>query len=138
MKLVVDANVLFAALLKNGWTRQVWVSPNIQLVAPRYLLAEFESKRRVLLSKFKPGTELEFDGVATRLLSYVRWVENAQTDPFLGAAQSLVSDPDDLDYLACALYSGADLWTSDKGFSNQKRVRVWTTAQLVELLGPAP
>ncbi|MDP2717958.1 MAG: PIN domain-containing protein, partial [Candidatus Micrarchaeota archaeon] len=52
MKLVVDANVLFSALIKDGLTRRVWFSPELELLAPEHLLLEFEKYRAFLRKKY--------------------------------------------------------------------------------------
>lgn len=137
MKLVVDANILFAALLKNGWSRQLWVTPGLELVAPAYLMVEFESHRSEIFSKFK-GSREDFDSLFRHLIAYVKLVEDAELKPYVAPVMSLSSDSDDWLYLACALFCGGDLWSSDKGFQPQKRFRVWRTDELIDEFGPAP
>jgi len=44
MEMVVDANVLFSALIKEGTTRELLLSNEFVLYAPEFLLDEFWSK----------------------------------------------------------------------------------------------
>ncbi len=49
MKLVVDANILFSALLRKGLTRHLWFHPEVQLFAPEFILNEALSHQAELL-----------------------------------------------------------------------------------------
>jgi predicted nucleic acid-binding protein len=42
MNLVIDANILFAALIKDNLTRQLLVSENIRLYAPEFIFNEVQ------------------------------------------------------------------------------------------------
>ncbi|MFX1575487.1 MAG: PIN domain-containing protein [Promethearchaeota archaeon] len=50
MKLNVDANILFAALIKEGLTAELLLSDKLQLFTPEFLLTEF-SKYKDLIPK---------------------------------------------------------------------------------------
>ena len=51
MKLVVDANILFAALIKEGVTAELLISDKLQLFAPKYLFEEFSKYEQLILNK---------------------------------------------------------------------------------------
>ena len=51
MKLVVDANVLFAALIKEGSTAELLISDKLQLFAPEFLFTEFSKYEELILKK---------------------------------------------------------------------------------------
>ncbi|GAH51713.1 unnamed protein product [marine sediment metagenome] len=51
MKLVVDANILFAALIKEGSTAELLISDKLQLFAPEFLFAEFVKYEELILKK---------------------------------------------------------------------------------------
>jgi predicted nucleic acid-binding protein len=55
--------------------------------------------------------------------------------PYIPDASELSEDPDDWLYLACALRENAAIWTHDKDFSGQLRVRILSTKELAEELG---
>lgn len=42
MKLVVDANILFSCLIKEGKTIELFLNPFLKLYAPEFILREFE------------------------------------------------------------------------------------------------
>ncbi len=134
MKLTVDANILFSALLKDGVTRKIWFDPQIELYAPKYLLAEFEKYELFLLKKFR-GSKKEFELFSEKLVLQVYFLEDNDLKPYLPAAASLSKDPKDWLYLACALKQNTDIWSNDKEFKKQNRINTKTTSELFEEVG---
>ncbi len=43
MKLVVDANILFSALLRDSGTRKLLLDRRLSLFAPKFLLLEYQN-----------------------------------------------------------------------------------------------
>lgn len=134
MKVTVDANVLFSALLKKGATRKLWFDPEMKLYAPEVLLDEFKKYSGFLQKKFN-GTEEEFRQLSEKLLVQVRFVADNQLKPFLPAAAFLLDDEKDWLYLACALKEDTIIWSNDSGFKRQARVKVKTTTELMKETG---
>lgn len=134
MKVTVDANILFSALLRKGVTRKIWFLPEIELFAPEFLLIEFIKYGLFLQKKFN-GTEGEFKLLSQKLLSQVQFISDHQLKPFLLAAASLSRDSKDWLYLACALMEDTIIWSNDKGFKAQNRIRIFTTDEIKEELG---
>ena len=67
MKLVIDANILFAALIKEGPTAELLISDKLQLFAPEFLFTEF-SKYEELILKKTHRTKEEFNEFLELLL----------------------------------------------------------------------
>ena len=134
MKVTVDANILFSALLRKGVTRKIWFLPEIELFAPEFLLIEFIKYKLFLQKKFN-GTEGEFKLLSQKLLSQVQFISDYQLKPFLPAAASLSSDSKDWLYFACALMEDTIIWSNDKGFKAQNRIRIFTIDEIKEELG---
>ena len=134
MKITVDANILFSALLRNGATRQLWFYSEIESYSQEYLLVEFEKYKPYLRNKFT-GTTEEFESFLKKLVSQIRLVKGAELKPFLPAAMSLIADEKDWLYLACALKEDTIIWSNDKEFKKQRRIKVKTTAEMLEYAG---
>lgn len=134
MKVTVDANILFAALLRDGITRHLWFRRDLNLFAPGYELEELRKYETELRGKFR-GTDAEFTGLQNRVLAPVRFVSDSELAPFIPAAQALISDDKDWLYLACALKEDTIIWSQDRHFREQKRIRVHTTAELMAQIG---
>ena len=51
MYLIVDANILFAALIKQGKTDELLFVDHLHLFAPEFILIEFEKYKKEILQK---------------------------------------------------------------------------------------
>jgi len=134
MKAIVDANVLFSCLIKDSTAREIFFNPVLVLFAPEFIIKEFISHLREI--QIKSGlSEKDFLTLADNAFSQIQLVKNAELKPFLPAAASLISDSKDWLYLACALKEDAVMWTNDKGFKAQARIRVLTTKEIISIVG---
>jgi len=134
MKIVVDANALFSAMLRDGLARKVFFHAELELCAPAFLLEE-ASKHFGELAKKYSGTSGELAQLLRLLASQVELVPDEKLAPYLPAACKLVLDDQDWLYLACALHSNAALWSNDAQLKKQKRIAVNTTQELAKALG---
>ena len=134
MKVTVDANILFSALLKAGLTWKLWFNPTLELYAPGFLVEEFQKHQAFLLKKFG-GTAEEFGRLTELLFAQVKFVPEEELNAFMPAARSLLNDLKDLHYLACALKEDTVLWSNDQGFKQQHRTKTLTTTEMKEALG---
>jgi len=57
MKLVVDANIIIAALIRQSATRLLLMDEGLELFSPEYMLAELEEHWQEIISKAKPEKE---------------------------------------------------------------------------------
>jgi len=53
MKLVIDTNIIISALIKNGISRRIIVSPLINFVTPEYTLQEISKYEKLICKKAK-------------------------------------------------------------------------------------
>lgn len=136
MRLVIDANILFSALLRDSGTRKIIVDRSLDFFAPRFLLEELLKYAPELRKKSRLD-QTRFTEITTRLVARVSFVSNEELEPFLPAAAHLVNDTKDIAYAACALAANADVWSQDRHFSNS-RIRVWRTTELLEKLYSKP
>ncbi len=131
MKITVDANILFACLIREGQTRKMWFNPELQLFAPSFIIVEFLKYKKLIQKKFG-SKEKEFDRLVELVLNQINFVSDDELKPFLPAAVFLLEDSKDWLYLACALKEDTIVWSNDKGFKKQKRVGVKTTSEMIE------
>ncbi|MFH1106547.1 MAG: PIN domain-containing protein [Candidatus Micrarchaeota archaeon] len=134
MKAVVDANVLFAALLRKGLTRKLLFNPELELFSPQFVVDEFLKHRNYLVGKYG-GTEEKFGRLVERTLNFIDRIPDSKLDPYAPAAKTLSPDPKDWQYLAAALYVDAAIWSNDAGMKKQQRVRVFTTEEIAREIG---
>ena len=53
MDMVVDANILIAALIKNGLTRELLINTNLSLCTPSFVLEEIFNHIKIISTKAK-------------------------------------------------------------------------------------
>lgn len=135
MELVVDANILFSALIaREGLTRELIVSTQLSLFTPEYVLEEFNNH----VSELSTKTCLPRNDVVkilTELISHsnLKVIPLAELKKTRSEAQHISPDPDDVHYFALALKQKCGIWSNDKKLKTQDTVRVYSTKDLVKL-----
>jgi predicted nucleic acid-binding protein len=133
MDIVVDANILFAIMIKKGITERVLLSNDLHLYAPEYIFIEFRKHEEQILQITKRSKQefLELINLLERKIELIPIFEFKQ---YLSEAESLLEDKDDAAYLAVCLAKRMPLWTNDAGFRKQNKVGIYTTQDLIKLL----
>jgi predicted nucleic acid-binding protein len=137
LRLVIDANALFAALIRDGTSRKVLFAEGVDYIAPEGLMAALAKHYEEVRSK-ATGQKKDFDELCRLCLGRVTIIKKEYYLDYLIPASRLAADKEDWQLLALALADGCDIWTSDKGYSYQKRVGVRTTLELAKEFGIAP
>jgi len=132
MKLVVDANILFAALIKEGSTAELLISDKLQLFAPKFLFEEFAKYEELILKKTHRSNE-EFTQFLELLKDQIVIVPKKEIAPFIDKAEKISPDPKDTVYLALALALKSNVWSNDKKLKEgQNKINVLSTEELIE------
>ncbi len=132
MKLVVDANILFAALIKEGSTAELLISDKLQLFAPDFLFKEFAKYEELILKKTHRSKE-EFHQFLEILQEQITIVQKKEIIPYMEKAEKISPDPKDTVYLALAIALKSDIWSNDKKLKqDQKEINVLSTEELIE------
>ena len=136
MQLVVDANVLFSALLAKGVTRGLLFNSQLELYSPEYLLSELNEHVQTdeeLKEKLKQTKE-ETDTVMHELLHQIRIIPITEYRSFIKRAFEISPDEYDTPYFALALHLKISLWSNDKGLKKQDVVQVLNTQEILKSL----
>lgn len=138
MRLVVDANVFIAAFLKNALTRELLLDERLDLTTPEFGLIETRKKLEEpkLLKRLGLSRE-ELAGIWSILTEPVEAVPRSEYQSAMREAALLISDPDDVPYLACALKFKWAVWSNDPHFQDppvKSRVTILTTSELIDQL----
>ncbi len=134
MRVTVDANILFACLIKDSTTRRLFFNPALFLFAPEFIVNEFVFHIKEIEKK-SGLDEDELYRLAGKVLSQLTLISDKDLKSFLPAAASLVDDPKDWLYISCALRENTVIWSHDSDFGMQKRVKVITTKELRSMVG---
>jgi len=116
-KVVVDTNILFAALrVKSSAIRNILVSSDITFYSPNFLMTELFKHKERILNKSKL-TEEETYETLTKLFTSIHFVsEDSLSTGNLIAAYRLCNEIDEKDtpFVALALELECEIWTNDE------------------------
>ncbi|MCL4334450.1 MAG: PIN domain-containing protein [Candidatus Thermoplasmatota archaeon] len=132
MKLVVDANVLIAALIRSGISRDIIMSDKFALVSRDYLNLELNQHKN-LISQKSGLSENEIAIVMTILLRRIDTIPLSDYQEKLEEAVTLMKENiNDAPYVACFLALRCDgIWTNDSDFKGIHKIKVFQTKDLV-------
>src|SRR3989344_6298142 len=113
MDLVVDANVLFSALIKDSFSYALLFNEKFHLFMPEYIFIELEKHKEEIMEKTERTAEELFRLVET-LKRRIVIVPLEELVHHVEEAERLTPDPDDMAYFALALKLNCAIWSNDK------------------------
>ncbi len=137
MELVVDANVLLAALFKGALTRELLFDTRFKLYAPEHLVLEIQRllKRDLSIQRRTGLSGKALEEVFYFLTQKIEMHPENTYSSRLKEAVSLAPHNEDAPYLALALTLCIPIWSNDQGIHAQSKVKVYTTKELLSVLG---
>ena len=103
MRLVLDTNILVAALIKDSITRRILLLSDLEFLLPAFALDELARHRAKIARAARLKVD-EIDLLPTLLLTSVVVVPFVRIAPYLPAAHALMGaiDPDDVPFVGLA------------------------------------
>ena len=132
MDLVVDANVLFSALIKDSFSYNILFSGKFHLFTSEYIFTELENHKDEILRKTERTTE-EFFRLVEALKRRIVIFPLEELVFNVKEAEKLTPDPDDMVYFALALKLNCAIWSNDKKLKSQNRIRIYNTHELSKI-----
>jgi len=133
MNLVIDANIIFAALIKESKTTEIILDISITLYAPEYVLLEIEQHTKEILEKTSRKKE-ELEQIIHLLKKIITIIPKNEIQQYIPEAKKITSDQDDIMYIALALKLHCPLWSNDKALKKQEKITVYNTTELIKIL----
>jgi len=133
MDFVVDANILFAALIKDSVTADLFVQEEIRLFAPEFIFREFEKYHATIMAK-TDRSESDFEHFMVILLKRIHVVPREEFDSHISQAKKTSPDIKDVPYFALAMKKNIPIWSNDKQLESQDLVVVYSTSKLIEII----
>ena len=133
MKIILDANILFAALIKDSKTTELLFDQRLKLYLPDFVLQEFEKYEKELLEKTK-RTKQEFNEILEIIKKIVKIISKQEFSDKIIEASKICPDKYDVDYFALALKLNAPIWSNDKKLKKQEKVKIYSTQEIIEVL----
>jgi predicted nucleic acid-binding protein len=134
MILIIDANLLFSALIKNSLTADLIFHDDVILSTPEFIVTEFLKYEDILLKKMHRTRE-EYIQIMHMLKDAITVVPMEEYSKFLEEAERISPDPKDTLYLALAMKLKCPLWSNDKKLKQQNNIKVYSTDELLNLSG---
>ena len=133
MDLVVDANEIFAALIKESKAYELIFDERLHLFSTEFFFTEFEEHSKEIREK-TGKTEEELNNLLDVLIKRIALVPMEELLPYLDEAEKISPDPDDVAYIALALKLKCAIWSQDRKLKeNQSKVQVYSTEDLVRM-----
>lgn len=135
MKLVVDANILIAALLKDSTTRELLLNENMELFGPEHLLNEIKHllKNPGIRKRLKLNDD-DLHDLTSSILSRIEFVPEKFFISFIKESLSSVTHPEDAPYFALSLALKLPLWSNDSALKESSSIQVFNTSELIKFL----
>ncbi len=133
MELVVDATVLFAAIIGKGKTNDLFFEDKLKLVALPYLIGEFNKNLGTIaeicgISESEVKEELEILKERIEIFPIYKFPDETQSK-----AEKLAPHSKDVPYFALALHLGCAIWSREEDFKKQDGIKVYSTPELVDM-----
>lgn len=136
MKLIIDTNVIISALIRDSVTREIIMRLGFEFFHPKRELKNLEKHEKEIIEKAGIAEE-EYKMIRKILFSYITLVDDEKFSNKLEEAREIMenSDLEDVPFVALALsFDNDGIWTDDKDFKEQNRVRIWTTKELIDFI----
>jgi putative PIN family toxin of toxin-antitoxin system len=133
MILIVDANILFSALIKNSLTTELIFNETLKLYTCEYIVDEFFKYENEILKKTHRSKN-EFIEIMHQLKSVITIIPKKEYSNYFKKAKSISPDPNDFIYFALALKMKASIWSNDKQLKKQNIINIYLTNELLNLI----
>ncbi|MFA6022840.1 MAG: PIN domain-containing protein [Candidatus Pacearchaeota archaeon] len=136
MKLIIDANILFSALIKEqGITRKLILNDKLILISPDFIIEEFLEHLEELENKTGVKTEILKEKIKELLrLSNIKLISEKNYINSIKQAEKISPDIGDIPYFAIALKFNIPIWSNDKLLKSQDKVKIYSTEELINEL----
>ncbi|MDP4012937.1 MAG: PIN domain-containing protein [Candidatus Nanoarchaeia archaeon] len=134
MILIIDTNIIFAALLRESITRKLLIDSPFTLYAPETTLKEIRKYEKEICKR-AGYTREDFEILFNLIIENINIIAREKYLPKLKEADKLIGhlDKGDVPFLALALAISNDgIWTENIKHFKQDQIKVWTTKDLFE------
>lgn len=135
MKLIVNTNRIIAALVKDSISRKIINHLKAELITINFSQEEIGEHKKEIMDKSRLNED-QFSLIINKLKEKLIFLEEGLILTKIKEAKEIMDniDPDDTYFIAAALATNSDIWSDDKHFEKQKRVKIWKTEELAKKL----
>ena len=133
MELVIDANILFSALIKNSLTAELVFNDEIKLYSPEFIIEEFLKYEDEILEKTSRTRE-NFVMTMHMLKDIISVVPQEEYSALIVQGKEISPDPNDVLYFALALKLNCAIWSNDTRLKMQDKVKVYSSSEVMKMV----
>src|SRR3989344_950019 len=133
MRILIDANIIISALIKNSKARGILTKKKFEFISPDFILEEINKYKEYICEKSGLSKE-EFELLMVLIFDNIKIIPKKEYENYLDKAKEIMEeDIKDITYVACYLALNCDyLWTNDSDFDNKKEIKIIDIAKLLE------
>jgi predicted nucleic acid-binding protein len=122
MRIILDSNILLAALIKDSITRKIVMSKKWDYFYPLISIQELVKYSGLVIRK--TGISLQtYNKLLNHLLSRITLVHTEKIQKHIEEAKNMISDPDDIVFVALQLtIPNSIIWSDDSDFDTVSNV----------------
>jgi len=133
MKIILDVNVILSALIRDSTTRKIILNSQFDFYFPEPSLHKIRKYKDYILKK-SGLTEEEYNKIMATLFKYIKLVPTEEIEKNWDKAKKIIEhiDKEDVIFIATALsISDSVIWSDDRHFEKQDKVKVLKTGDIV-------
>ncbi|MEK6920414.1 MAG: PIN domain-containing protein [Nanoarchaeota archaeon] len=137
MKIIIDVNILFSALIRDSTTRTILVKSGFDFYFPEPSLHKIRKYKEYILEKTGLD-EREYTQLISLLFNYIKLIPTEQIEKHWEEAKQIMAhiDEEDVTFIAAALgTTDSIIWSDDADFDKQQKIAVFKTKDIVLLFG---
>ncbi len=129
MRIVIDSNIVIAAMIKESTTRKILLNSFFEFIGPDYLLLEVRKYKDRIIEAVDIG-ENEFEILLSLIFSNITLIPEEEYCELFNSLES--KDFKDLPYIAvCIKMKAEGIWSHDPHFLEQEKIKVFTNINLL-------
>ena len=135
MRIVIDANMVIAALVRDSKAREIIMSDKFDFVSPDFVLDEIYKYEDEICEK-AGLSKIEFELLMALIFQKMSIINADYYETYKENAKNIMKeDVKDVPYVACYLALKCDgIWTNDPDFEDKEGIKIFSTAELLKLM----
>ncbi|MDO8428350.1 MAG: PIN domain-containing protein [Candidatus Diapherotrites archaeon] len=132
MYIVIDTNIVIAALIKDSKAREVLMNENFDFISPDFVLDEIHKYESYIREKSDLSKEA-FETLMTLLFENIKLIpEEEYASSKERAKEIMAEDIKDVPFVAVYFALNCDgIWTNDLDYKNKKELKIFSTKDLL-------
>ena len=135
MKIVIDTNMIIAALIKDSKAREIIISDYFDFVSPDFVLDEIYKYEDYICEKSGLSKD-EFELLIALIFQKIKIISSQYYKDYLKESKKIMEeDVKDAPYVACYFaLKCTGIWTNDNDYKNKEKIKVLSTKDLLKMM----